>query len=93
MEEPFEITYSSGDTSFVLAVYRSQEDQESESRYTIVIDEVSLGVLIKQDKGSWVWESGGKEGPNHGGVNLYPDSASRIGQSIGQHEAKGQTPD
>ncbi|PRY50850.1 hypothetical protein B0I27_10856 [Arcticibacter pallidicorallinus] len=93
MEEPFEITYSSGDTSFVLAVYRSLENQESKWRYTIVIDEVSLGVLVKHDNSSWAWESGGKEGPNHGGVNLYPDSASRIGELIDQHEVQGQKPD
>lgn len=92
MEEPFEITYSSGDTSFVLAVYRSREDQESKFRYTIVVDEVSLGVLNRQDDNSWAWESGGKEGPNHAGVNLYPDSAVMIGKSIDEHESKGQTP-
>jgi hypothetical protein len=92
MEEPFEINYSSGDTSFVLAVYRSKDNQESKSRYTIVVDEVSLGVLIRQDDSSWTWESGGKEGPNHGGVNLYPDSAAKIGESIDGYESKGETP-
>ena len=89
MEEPFEINYSSGDTSFVLAVYRSGDDQEPRSRYTIVVDEVSLGVLTKKDDNSWVWKSGGKEGPNHAGVNLYPDSAARIGKSIDEYESKG----
>jgi hypothetical protein len=92
MEEPFEINYSTGETSFVLAVYRSRDDQESKWRYTIVVDEVSLGVLSKQDDDSWIWESGGKEGPNHAGVNLYPDSAAQIGEAIEGHESKGQTP-
>lgn len=93
MEEPFEITYSSGDTSFVLAVYRARDNQESKSRYTIVVDEVSLGVLTKQDNNFWVWESGGKEGPNHAGVKLYPNSAAKIGESIDGYESKGKTPE
>lgn len=88
MEEPFEISYRSGDTSYVLAVYRSQGDQESKPRYTIVVDEVSLGVLTNFDDSSWTWESGGKEGLNHAGVHLYPDSASRIGESIKQYLSK-----
>lgn len=85
MEEPFEITYSSGDTSYVLAVYRSRDDQGSKPRYTVVVDEVSLGVLTNSDDTSWRWESGGKEGPNHAGVQLHADSANQIGEAINEY--------
>lgn len=85
MEEPFEISYRSGDTSYVLAVYRSQDDQGSKPRYTVVVDEVSLGVLKNLEDSSWTWESGGKEGLNHAGVHLYPDSAKKIGELITEY--------
>jgi len=81
MEQPFEITYNSKNTSFVLAVYRSYRGQQQDPYYTIVVDEVSLGDLVKVDH-SWKWESGGKEGPNHGGINLDANSAAEIGQGI-----------
>lgn len=91
MEEPFEITYSSGDTSYVLAVYCSKDDQELKSRYTIVVDEVSLGVLIKSNDDFWIWLSGGKEGHNHAGVNLHSDSAASIGESIDEYLSRDPT--
>lgn len=91
MEQPFEVKYHGENTTYVLAVYRSYDDQGQRSRYTIVLDEVSLGDLAKAED-AWVWISGGKEGPNHGGINFNEHSAQEIGKAIEAHlsEADGE---